>query len=79
MTGDVKSETIGRSYGSIHFAPREELIICEAVHGNPDKTLAEIAEDIYRQTNSTFALSTRYYYLKGSGVTPGGGGGGVLP
>ena len=58
VTGDVKSEKIGRSYGSIHFAPREELIICEAVLSNPDKTLAEIAEDIYQQTNSIFALST---------------------
>ena len=58
VTGDVKSAKIGRSYGSIHFAPREELIICEAVLSNPDKTLAEIAEDIYQQTNSIFALST---------------------
>ena len=58
VTGDVKSAKIGRSYGSIHFAPREELIICEAVLSNPDKTLAEIAEDIYQQTNSIFAPST---------------------
>ena len=62
VTGDVKSAKIGRSYGSIHFAPREELIICEAVLSNPDKTLAEIAEDIYQQTNSIFALSTLHYY-----------------
>ena len=37
VTGDIKSAKIGRSYGSIHFAPREELIICEAVLSNPDK------------------------------------------
>ena len=69
VTSDVKSETIGRSYGSIHFAPRKELIIGAAVLNNPDKTLTEIAEYIYRQTNSTFALSTLHYYLKRSGIT----------
>ena len=62
VNGDVKSAKIGLSYGSIHFAPREELIICEAVLSNPDKTLAEIAEDIYQQTNSIFALSTLHYH-----------------
>ena len=66
MTGDVKSETIDCSYGSIHFAPREELIICEAALSNTDKTLEDI---IYRQTNSTFALFTLHYYLKRSGIT----------
>ena len=62
VTGHVKSAKIGRSYDIIHFPPREELIICEAVLSNPDKTLAEIAEYIYQQTNSIFALSTLYYY-----------------
>lgn len=67
-TGKVKAKTLGRPLGTITFASREELIVMEAVLENPDKTLAEIADDIYRQTNSTFALSTLHYYLRRSGI-----------
>ena len=69
VNGDVKPEPVGRSYGSISFAPREELIVFEAILTNPDKALAEISDEIYRQTNSSFALSTLHYYLKRSGIT----------
>ena len=33
-----------RSYGSLSFAPREELIVFEAILTNPDKALAEISD-----------------------------------
>jgi hypothetical protein len=42
VTGDVKPDQIGRSFGSITFAPREELIIFEAVLSNPDKILVKL-------------------------------------
>jgi len=62
VNGDFKPEPVGRSYGSINFAPREEIIVFEAVLTNPDKALAEISDEIYRLTNSTFALYTLHYY-----------------
>ena len=70
VNGDVyKPEPVGRSYGSISFAPRKELIVFETILTNPDKGLAEISDEIYRQTNSSFAISTLHYYLKRSGFT----------
>ena len=57
MNGDFKPEPVGRSYGSINFAPREEIIVFEAVLTNPDKALAEISDEIYRLTNQLYICS----------------------
>ena len=46
VNGDVTPEPVGRSYGSISFAPREELIVFEAILTNPDNALAEISDEI---------------------------------
>lgn len=68
-TGDVNTEKLGRPYGAITLAPREELIIFEAVLERPDMTLSEIIQEIQAQTNFSFAVSSLNYYLKRNDVT----------
>lgn len=41
-----------------------EFLIMEAVLVHPEKTLSEIANDVYTETGSDFALASFFYYLK---------------
>ena len=49
-TGEVKWEKLGRPLNSFAMHPHVEFVIMEAVLEHPDKTLAEIAYDVYEQT-----------------------------
>lgn len=69
LSGNVDSQRMGRPLDSVHFQPREELIIMEAVLEKPTVTLNEIFEEIYRSTGSEFALSSIHYYLQRNGIT----------
>ena len=68
-TGSINANPLGQPFGSVKFVPGEELIILEAVLKSPEKTLAEILDDVYRETGSTFSCSTLHYYFKRNGIT----------
>lgn len=68
-TGDVKSETLGRQLNSFAMHPHVEFVIMEAVLEHPDKTLAEIAYDVYEQTGTESAVSSILRYLKRNSFT----------
>lgn len=46
-----------------------KFVIMEAVHEHPDKTLAEIAYDVYELTGSGNAVSSILRYLKRNSFT----------
>ena len=69
LSGNVVAQRMGRPFQSVQFQPREELIIMESVLENPTATLNEIFNEIYRSTDSEFALSSIHYYLKRNGIT----------
>ena len=62
--GEVKANTIGRAINSVAMHPHVEFLIMEAVLEHPEKTLSEIAHDVYTETGSDFALASLFYYLK---------------
>ena len=63
-SGEVKAETLGRPFNSFLMHPHVEFLIMEAVLGHPEKTLSEIAQNVYEQTGSERALSSTLLYLK---------------
>ena len=63
-SGEVKAETLGRPLNSFLMHQHVEFVIMEAVLDHPEKTLAEIAQNIYEQTGSEHALSSILLYLK---------------
>ncbi|KAJ7373251.1 hypothetical protein OS493_012840 [Desmophyllum pertusum] len=60
----VKSEKLGLLLNSFAMHPHVEFVIMEAVLEHPDKTLAEIAYDVYEQTGPESAVSSTLQYLK---------------
>ena len=44
--------------------PHVESFIIEAVLEHPEKTLLEIVQDVYTETESDFALASISYYLQ---------------
>ena len=63
-SGEVKAETLGRPINSFLMHPHVEFVIMEAVLDHPEKTLSEIAQNVYDQTGSERALSSILLYLK---------------
>lgn len=61
---EVKAETLGRPWNSFPLHPHMEFVIMEAVLDHPEKTLSEIAQNIYEQTGLERALSGILLYLK---------------
>ena len=61
---EVKANTIGRQINSVAMHPHVEFLIMEVVLEHPEKTLSEIAHDVYTETGSDFALACIFYYLK---------------
>ena len=55
--GEVKANTIERPINSVAMNPHGEFLIMEAVLEHPEKTLSEIAHDVYTETGSDFALA----------------------
>jgi len=50
---------------ALRMSPRTiEFLIMKAVLEHPEKTLSEIAHDVYTETGSDFALASIFYYLK---------------
>ena len=45
--GQVKANTIGRLMNGVATYPRVEFLIMEAVLKHPEKTLSEVASDVY--------------------------------
>ena len=68
-TGEVKSEKLGQPFNSFAMHPHVEFVIMEAVLEHQDKTLAEIAYDVYEQTGSESAVSSILRYLKRNSFT----------
>jgi len=62
--GEVKAETLGRPLNSLLTHPHVEFVIMEAVLNHLEKTLSEIARNIYERTGSEHALSSILLYLK---------------
>ena len=62
--GEVKPEVVGRPLNSVSMYPYVEFLIMEAVLGHPDRTLAEIAHDVYVQTGCQYTLASLFYYLR---------------
>lgn len=56
--GTVKANTIGRPINSVAMHPHV------AVLEHPEKTLSEVAHDVYSQTGSELALASIFYYLR---------------
>lgn len=62
--GTVKANTIGRPINSVAMHPHVAFLIFEAVLEHPEKTLSEVAHDVYSQTGSELALASIFYYLR---------------
>ena len=59
-SGEVKANTIGRPINSVAMHPHVEFLIIEAVLGHPEKTMSEIAHDVYTETGSDFTLASTF-------------------
>ena len=68
-TGEVKWEKLGRPLNSFAMHPHVEFVIMVAVLEHPDKTLVEIAYDVYEQTGSENVVSSILRYLKRNSFT----------
>ena len=55
--GDINPDVIGRSLNSVSMHPHVEFLTMEEVLKHPEKTLAEIADDVYVQTGSQYTLA----------------------
>ena len=55
--GDINPEVIGRPLNSVSMHPYAKFLIMEAVLKHPEKTLAEIAHEVYVQTGSQYTLA----------------------
>ena len=67
--GNVNTGVIGRPYACISIHPHEEFVIMESLLKYPERTLAEIINDMCRETGSMYGCSTIYYYLKRNNLT----------
>ena len=54
--GEVKPEVVGRPLNSVSMYPCVEFLIMEAVLGHPERTLSEIAHDVYVQTGCQYTF-----------------------
>ena len=63
-SGKVKAETLGQLLNSFLMHPHVEFVIMQAVLDHLEKTLSEIAQNIYEQTGSEHALSSILLFLK---------------
>ena len=63
-SSEVKAETLGRPLNSFLMHSQVEFVIMEVVLYHPEKTLSEIAQNIYGQTGSERVLSSILLYLK---------------
>ena len=63
-SGEVKAETLGQLLNSFLMHPHVEFVIMQAVLDHLEKTLSEIAQNIYEQTGSEHALSSILLFLK---------------
>ena len=61
--GNVQAEIIGMPSGCISFHPHEEFVIMDLILQSPEKTIAELVEEVFLQTGSEYACSTLFYYL----------------
>ena len=61
------AEIVGYTCISIH--PHEEFVIMESLLKYPERTLAEIINDMYIETGSMYSCSTIHYYLKRNNMT----------
>ena len=62
--GNISPEVIGRPLNSVSMHPHVEFLIMEAVLKHPEKTLAEIAYEVYVQTGSQYTLAGVFSYLR---------------
>ena len=62
--GNISPEVIGRPLNSVSMHPHVEFLIMEAVLKHPEKTLAEIAHEVYLQTGSRYTLNRRFFLLE---------------
>ena len=60
VNGDVKPEPVGRSYGSISFAPREELIVFAYQMQKPQ--FLSVVQSPFDNCNSPFS-PTFFFFL----------------
>ena len=67
--GNVQAEIIGRPSGCISFHPHEEFVIMDLILQSPEKTIAELVEEVLLQTESEYACSTLFYYLRRNNIT----------
>ena len=67
--GNVSTAVIGRPYGCISIHPHEEFVIMESLLQYPEKTIAEMVEQVYSETGQVYACSTLYRYLKRNSTT----------
>ena len=49
---------------SVAMHPHVAFLTFEAVLEHPEKTLSEVAHDVYSQTGSELALASIFYYLR---------------
>ena len=49
-TGNICPDVIGRPYPSIALHPHEEFVIIELVLQHPGKTVAELLDEVHRET-----------------------------
>ena len=69
IIGNVSTAVIGRPYGCISIHPHEEFVIMESLLQYPEKTIAEMVQQVYSETGSVYACSTLYRYLKRNSIT----------
>jgi len=67
--GEVIAKKTGRPVDLVGMHPREELVMMEAMLEHPEKTLAEIAQEMMRVYGRHFHVSTICRYFQRNGVT----------
>ena len=67
--GNISTGIIGRPVGCISFHPHEEFVIMELILNHPEKTIAELVQEVYLETGSVYPCSSIFYYLKRNSIT----------
>ena len=67
--GDLIAKKTGRPVDLVGMYPHEELVMVEAVLEHPEKTLAEIVQEMLRVFGRHFHVSTICRYFQRNGVT----------
>ena len=67
--GELIAKKTGRPVDLVGMHPREELVMMEAVLEHPEKTLAEIVQEMLRIFGRHFHVSTICRYFQRNGVT----------